>query len=149
VARNRGEPEHETSCETAGDLDIARRTLREVRWGAQCPGGPDVASKRRTSIPPGNSSYKLDLPTVGVNRPLLATGEWPSEERDAEQPLLLARKRVGSWLRTRPGTRPLAVHAAWRTDPETALTIVRASRTPEPLRLARRAARTARAKQAP
>jgi deoxyribonuclease V len=92
----------------------------------------------------------LDLPTVGVtHRPLLAGGEWPADERDAERPLLLAGERVGSWLRTRPGTRPLAVHAAWRTDPETALTVVRASlrgaRTPEPLRLARRAARTARA----
>jgi deoxyribonuclease V len=93
----------------------------------------------------------LDLPTVGVtHRPLLASGEWPADERDAEQPLLLAGERVGSWLRTRPGTRPLAVHAAWRTDPETALAVVRASlrgaRTPEPLRLARRAARTTRAR---
>jgi deoxyribonuclease V len=92
----------------------------------------------------------LDLPTVGVtHRPLLADGEWPPDERDAERPLLLAGERVGSWLRTRPGTRPLAVHAGWRTDPETALAVVRASlrgtRTPEPIRLARRAARTARA----
>jgi deoxyribonuclease V len=93
----------------------------------------------------------LDLPTVGVtHRPLLASGEWPPDKRDAERPLLLAGERVGCWLRTRPGTRPLAVHAAWRTDPDTALTVVRASlrgaRTPEPLRLARRAARTARAR---
>jgi Raf kinase inhibitor-like YbhB/YbcL family protein len=41
------------------------------------------------------------------------------------------------------------VHAAWRTDPEAAVAVVRAAtgrfRTPEPLRLARRAARRARA----
>jgi deoxyribonuclease V len=41
------------------------------------------------------------------------------------------------------------VHAAWRTDPETAVAVVRASlcsaRTPEPLRAARTAARSARA----
>jgi deoxyribonuclease V len=92
----------------------------------------------------------LDLPTVGVtHRPLLAAGEWQADERDAKRPLLLAGERVGSWLRTRPGTRPLAVHAAWRTDADTALMVVRASlrgaRTPEPLRLARQAARAARA----
>jgi deoxyribonuclease V len=95
----------------------------------------------------------LDLPTVGVtHRPLVAAGAWPPDERDAERPLLLASERVGSWLRTRPGTRPLAVHAAWRTDAETAVTVVRTSlrgaRTPEPLRRAREAARTARAGRA-
>jgi deoxyribonuclease V len=41
------------------------------------------------------------------------------------------------------------VHAGWRTDPETALGIVRAcigqARTPEPLRRARVLARTTRA----
>src|SRR5919198_1382453 len=92
----------------------------------------------------------LDLPTVGVtHRLLLAEGDWPDDARGAAAPLRAGGERVGSWLRTRPGTRPLAVHAGWRTDPETALAVVRASlrgaRTPEPLRLARRAARTARA----
>jgi deoxyribonuclease V len=91
-----------------------------------------------------------DLPTVGVtHRPLCAEGEWPPDEREGESPLLLEGEHVGSWLRTRRGTRPLAVHAAWRTDAEAAVAVVRASlegaRTPEPLRLARRAARTARA----
>jgi deoxyribonuclease V len=58
-------------------------------------------------------------------------------------------EHVGHWLRTRRGTRPLAVHAAWRTDPESAAAVVRvaldATRTPEPLRLARHVARSARA----
>ena len=48
-----------------------------------------------------------------------------------------------------PRARPIAVHAAWRTDPETAVEVVmaiaRKVRTPEPLREARRAARIARA----
>jgi deoxyribonuclease V len=92
----------------------------------------------------------LELPTVGVtHRPLLADGSWPDDEPGARSPLLLDGAVVGYWLRTRPGTRPLAVHAAWRTDPEAAVEIVLSSlaahRAPEPLRRARRAAREARA----
>ena len=91
----------------------------------------------------------LDLPTVGVtHRPLLAEGDWPPEERGARSPLQLEGALVGYWLRTRADTRPLAVHAAWRTDPDTAvesvLSVCRA-RTPEPLRRARRRAREGRA----
>ena len=92
----------------------------------------------------------LGLPTVGVtHRPLLAAGEWPADERGSASPLLLDGDLVGYWLRTRPGTRPLAVHAAWGTDPDLAVEVVLAAtrrpRTPEPLRVARRAARRARA----
>jgi deoxyribonuclease V len=92
----------------------------------------------------------LGLPTVGVtHRPLLAVGDWPGPERGAISPLLLEGETVGYWLRTRAGTRPLAVHAAWGTDPDLAVEVVlaatRRARTPEPLRAARRAARRARA----
>ena len=92
----------------------------------------------------------LDLPTAGVtHRPLFASGGWPPDRSGARSPLLLVGELVGYWLCTRAGTRPLAVHAAWRTDPETAVELVLAScqgrRTPEPIRLARRAARVARA----
>jgi deoxyribonuclease V len=91
----------------------------------------------------------LDVPTVGVtHRPLLAEGEWPPDERGACSPLLMEGDLVGYWVRTRPGTRPLACHAAWRTEPETAVEIVLAHtgqrRTPEPLRRARTAARQVR-----
>jgi deoxyinosine 3'endonuclease (endonuclease V)/8-oxo-dGTP pyrophosphatase MutT (NUDIX family) len=91
----------------------------------------------------------LGLPTVGVtNRPLSAEGAWPADERGATAPLLLGGELVGYWLRTRPGARPLAVHAGWRTFPEDAVTIVlaaiRRARTPLPLRRARQAARMAR-----
>lgn len=92
----------------------------------------------------------LDVPTVGVtHRTLLAEGEWPEDEYGATSPLEIAGDPVGCWLRTRPGTRPLAVHAAWRTDAATAVDVVlaaiRGTRAPEPLRRARQAARLARA----
>ena len=92
----------------------------------------------------------LEIPTVGVtHRALLATGDWPPPTRDATAPLVLAGETVGAWLRIVAGARPLAVHAAWRTDVDAAVAVVRAAtrgvRTPEPLRRARRAARVARA----
>jgi deoxyribonuclease V len=92
----------------------------------------------------------LDLPTVGVtHRSLLAEGKWPDDEQGAASPLTLAGEVVGYWVRTVRGERPLAVHAAWRTDPETAVEVVLSCtfgvRTPEPLRRARTAARSARA----
>lgn len=92
----------------------------------------------------------LDLPTVGVtHRPLLAEGGWPAQERGATSPLRLGGRVVGGWLRTRPSARPLAVHPGWRTDLDTAVAVVldaaERKRTPEPLRVARRAAREARA----
>lgn len=91
----------------------------------------------------------LDVPTVGVtHRPLLAAGEWPEDRYGAASDLMLGGEVVGRWLRTRAGTRPLAVHAAWRTDAVTATEVVRRTwcrrRTPEPLREARRLARGAR-----
>lgn len=93
----------------------------------------------------------LGLPTVGVtHRPLVSSGAWPPDERGARSPLVLDDETVGFWVRTRAGRRPLAVHAAWRTGPETAAEIVLAlcagARTPEPLRHARRLARSARSR---
>jgi deoxyribonuclease V len=93
----------------------------------------------------------LDVPTVGItHRLLVADGEWPNDERGATSPFIVESERVGYWLRTRSGTRPLAVHAAWRTDADTAVavaaTIIGTTRTLEPLREARRLARTARAR---
>jgi deoxyribonuclease V len=93
----------------------------------------------------------LDLPTLGLtHRPLLASGDWPGgPQRGASAPLLLDGEVVGAWLRTRAGARPLAVHAGWRTSVEVAVAVVLhaggRSRTPEPLRQARRLAREARA----
>jgi deoxyribonuclease V len=92
----------------------------------------------------------LDLPSVGVtHRPLHATGAEPGPERWAAGPLLLEGEEVARFLRTRAGTRALVVHAGWRVDLDTAVSVVRAAvrraRTPEPLRLARREARRARA----
>jgi deoxyribonuclease V len=94
----------------------------------------------------------LGLPTVGVTtRPLLAQGAWPSDVRGATAPLLLGGEVVGCWMRTRAGAKPLAVHAAWRTDAQAAVQVVlaatRRARTPEPLRRARTLARTSRTHQ--
>ena len=91
----------------------------------------------------------LDLPSVGVtNRLLAASGAWPADEHWARSAFRLQEETVGYWVRTRRGTRPIAVHAGWRVDPDTALEIVVAciarARTPEPLRAARRAAREGR-----
>jgi deoxyribonuclease V len=93
----------------------------------------------------------LDLPTVGVtDRPLLAEGPEPGTERGSSSPLVLDGEIVGFRVRTRKGARPVAAHAAWRTDPETARDVVVAAtgraRTPEPLRLARYLARVERAR---
>lgn len=93
----------------------------------------------------------LDVPTVGVtDRTLLASGSEPPEETSSASGLLLDGELVGYWLRSRAAARPIAVHAGWRTTPETALTLVasliRNSRTPEPLREVRRLARLRRSR---
>jgi len=92
---------------------------------------------------------ELGLPTVGItHRPLLARGEWPEDRRGDTSPLRLGDTVVGCWMRTRPRVRPLAVHPGWRVDLATAVEVVASStgqhRTPEPLRRARRLARSAR-----
>ena len=93
---------------------------------------------------------ELDLPSIGVSdRPLLAEGSQPAPDRGATSPLLLEGAEVARLVRARVGARALAVHPGWRTDLDTAVTVVlaatRRARTPEPLRRSRRAARRARA----
>jgi deoxyribonuclease V len=92
----------------------------------------------------------LDLPTVGVtDRTLVAEGSPPDRAAWSSAPIVLEGDVVGAWLRTREGVRPVAVHAAWRTDVHVAVEVVRRApgrmRTPGPIRLARQAARRARA----
>jgi deoxyribonuclease V len=92
----------------------------------------------------------LDVPTVGVTvRPLVATASEPADERGSSAPLVLYGEIVGVALRTRRGARPVFAHAAWRTDAgvarEVVLRVTGRFRTPEPIRLARRLARRARA----
>jgi deoxyribonuclease V len=93
----------------------------------------------------------LGVPTVGVtHRPLRARAAWPDDARGAWSALVLDGDCVGAWLCTRPGARPVAVHAGWRTTVDVAVEVVLAAsgryRTPEPLRHARRLARTAHAR---
>lgn len=93
----------------------------------------------------------LDRPTIGVTRrPLVAkTPELSDPSRGARAPLEVRGQIVGYWLRTQAGAEPIAVHAAWRTEAELAaeltLAFTESSRTPEPIRQARRAARQLRA----
>jgi deoxyribonuclease V len=92
----------------------------------------------------------LELPSIGVtDRPLLAHAAETAAERGATNPLVLEGVEVARVLRTRVGARPLVIHAGWRTDLDTAVSVVlgsiRRARTPEPLRRARREARRARA----
>ncbi|MCL4293586.1 MAG: endonuclease V [Acidimicrobiia bacterium] len=96
----------------------------------------------------------LEIPTVGVtHRPLVARGHEPGPSRGALAPLTAHGEIVAQWVRTVGGVRPAVAHAAWRTDAATAAAVVLGcsgappvvARTPEPLRLACHAARTARA----
>jgi deoxyribonuclease V len=92
----------------------------------------------------------LELPTIGVtDDTFLAEGPWPDDEPGSTAQLSIAGEVVGARLRTRRDAAPLVVHPAWRTDLDTAtrvvLEAVGTARTPEPMRQARRLARTARA----
>jgi deoxyribonuclease V len=93
---------------------------------------------------------RLGVPSIGVtNRPLQASGPLPDEWRGATSALRIGDEIMAYWVRTRRGTRPLVAHPGWRTDPEQAIELLLRLtprwRTPLPLRLARQAARLARA----
>lgn len=91
------------------------------------------------------------VPSVGVtHRPLVAAGSLPALERGALSPMSANGTVVGYWVCTRSRARPVVAHAGWLTSAELAAEVVLAcsngrSRTPEPLREARRLAREARA----
>lgn len=115
--------------------------------------GSHIQSPRRAGLALHLGAV-LGVPTVGVtNRLLTARGEWPVPDAGAVAPLLLEGELVGYWLRAHRASKPVAVHAAWQTDPGTGVQVVRAAirraRTPEPLRRARTAARVARGQASP
>ncbi len=96
---------------------------------------------------------RLGMPSIGVTgRPLLASGPLPLDRRGATAPLWIAGEIVAYWVRTRAGVRPLVAHPGWRTDTGQAIELLtrltRRWRSPEPLRIARQAARSARAADA-
>lgn len=96
---------------------------------------------------------RLGVPSIGVtNRPLAASGAAPDDRRGATSALRIGGQIVAHWVTTRRGTRPLVVHAGWRTDLEQAVELLLGLtprwRTPLPLRVARQAARQARAAEA-
>jgi deoxyribonuclease V len=70
----------------------------------------------------------VGLPSIGVtDRPLLAAGSGPARHRWATSPLYIAGEEVARQLRTRLDAQPVVVHAGWRTDLETAVSVVRAT----------------------
>jgi hypothetical protein len=70
----------------------------------------------------------LELPSIGVtDRPLQAIGPEPGPERGETSRLLLDGVETARMLRTRAGARPLVVHAGWRTDLDTAISVALAS----------------------
>lgn len=96
---------------------------------------------------------RLGVPSIGVTgRPLLARGPLPLDVRAATAPLWIADEIVAYWVRTRAGVRPLVAHPGWRIDAGQAVDLLtcltRRWRSPEPMRLARQAARSARAADA-
>jgi deoxyribonuclease V len=94
--------------------------------------------------------HLLDTPTVGItHRPLHGDRAMPDlTERGRFEPILLGDEPVAAWVCTASGVRPVVAHAGWRTDVDTAVEVAlrtsAGARTPEPLRLARQAARNAR-----
>jgi deoxyribonuclease V len=173
-----GDPVWAAAAAYRGELCVGRSTVSGAAGGPYVPGllalrigAPLEAAVRALPVPPDvllvdatghdhprraglavHLGFVLDLPTVGVtHRTLLATGEWPPDEQGAASPLLLDGDVVGHWLRTRAGRRPVAIHAGWRIEADTAVGVALAvarHRTPTPLREARRLARAARASDA-
>ena len=93
--------------------------------------------------------HDLRLPSIGVtDRPLVAEGVAPAARAGARAELRVEGRLAGYRLRVRADARPICVSEGWRTDAETAATVVLATcageRTPAPLREARRLARAAR-----
>lgn len=96
--------------------------------------------------------WSLGLPSVGVtDRPLLGGGPEPGPRPGDRERLVIGGQQVGWILRTRARARPVVVSPGWRTSPATAVEVVLEAmgraRTPEPVRQARRLARTARARR--
>lgn len=95
----------------------------------------------------------LGIASLGVtDRPLLAQAA-PTQlpdRRGAAAPLRLGGEIVACWVRTRPAVRPVVVHPGWGLGLDRAVELVLRSaskaRTPQPLRIARRAARVARSR---
>jgi deoxyribonuclease V len=155
--------EHVERARTAAGYLPGLLALREGRMLERAvralPGPPDVLLVNATGRdhPRGaglalHLGAALSLPTVGVtDRPLVAeiSGGVGKESGD-QRSVRLGGQEVAALVRTRAGARPVVVHAAWRTDVATAVEVVLGSsdrsRTPEPLRHARRLARLARAR---
>jgi deoxyribonuclease V len=151
VVRDRARAPYRAGLLALREGPILERTVTTMR------GRPDVLVVDATGLDhPRRAGLAVHLgavvgvPSVGVtHRPLVARGNLPPMRRGATAPVQLDGRTVGVWTCTRSGARPVLAHAGWRTDPETAASLVLAvstpaARTPVPLQEARRVAREAR-----
>lgn len=157
--RSSAEVEGEAGAPYEAGLLAAREGPLLEAAVAALPEPPDVLLVNATGLDhPRRAGLALHLgwatglPTVGVtHRPLLASGDEPPVSRGAATPMRIDGEHVGWLLRTRSHALPLAVSPGWRVDLDTAREIVleaaRRVRTPEPIRQARRLARTARGRR--
>jgi deoxyribonuclease V len=111
--------------------------------------GHGLAHPRRAGIAT-HVGLLLGVPTVGVaDRPLAGRAAEPGPGRGSAAPVLDGGEVTGLAVRTRAGARPVLVSPGYATDLETSLGVVLATtagyRLPEPLRVAHRISREARA----
>lgn len=106
--------------------------------------GQGIAHPRRLGIA-AHLGVVTDLPTIGVGKSRLI-GEYrePGREKGCVAPLMDARQRIGTVVRTRRAVRPLFVSPGHRTDHDSAIEWTLACtgryRLPEPIRMADRVA---------
>ena len=93
-----------------------RRRLETTVRGLAVP--PDVLVDATGSDHPRRAGLAIHLgavlePRPRRHRPLTGEGAWPADRRGATSHVRIGDDVVASWVRTRPGTRPVVVHP-WR-----------------------------------
>lgn len=111
--------------------------------------GQGIAHPRRLGIA-AHLGVVTGLPTIGVGKSrLIGDYQEPGQEKGCVSPLMDARQRIGTVVRTRTAVRPLFISPGHRTDHDSAVEWALACtgryRLPEPIRMADRVASSRRA----
>lgn len=106
--------------------------------------GQGIAHPRRLGIA-AHLGVVTDLPTIGVGKSrLIGDHREPGREKGCVAPLMDARQRIGTVVRTRSAVSPLYVSPGHHTDHDSAiewtLACTTSYRLPEPIRMADRVA---------